>query len=170
MAELDGLDVALLTALRDHPRAGELELSRITSVARATVHARLARMEQSGVITGYGPDLDLGAAGYGVQAFVTLEIAQGALADVTEHLHGISGVLEAHSTTGAGDVLCRIAASSHEDLQATLLALSGSTSVVRSTSVVVLSEVVAPRTIPLLAAQPLPASTRAPAYRSEHRA
>jgi len=79
-------------------------------------------------------------------------------------------VLEAHSTTGAGDVLCRIAASSHEDLQATLLTLRGSTSVVRSTSVVVLSEVVAPRTIPLLAAQPLPASTRAPAYRSEHRA
>lgn len=66
---------------------------------------------------GVGPFLPgtAGAAGYGVQNFVTLEIAQGALADVTDHLHGIPGVVEAQSTTGSGDVLCRIAASSHED-------------------------------------------------------
>ena len=32
---LDALDVALLAALREHPRAGALELSRITGVARA---------------------------------------------------------------------------------------------------------------------------------------
>lgn len=148
-----------------HPKAGELELSRIVTVARATVHARLARMEQAGVITGYGPTIDLDAAGLGVHAFVTLEIAQGALADVTQHLQGIPGVLEAHSTTGAGDVLCRVAASSHEDLQAVLLSLSGSAAVVRSTSVVVLSEVVAARTLPLLSARTPPVASRAPAYR-----
>ena len=37
MADLDSLDLALLTALRDNPRAGVLALSRITRVARATV-------------------------------------------------------------------------------------------------------------------------------------
>ncbi|MGZ6812109.1 MAG: AsnC family protein, partial [Blastococcus sp.] len=31
----DDLDMALLTALEEHPRAGFLELSRITGVARA---------------------------------------------------------------------------------------------------------------------------------------
>ena len=31
--------MALLAALREHPRAGALELSRITGVARATVSA-----------------------------------------------------------------------------------------------------------------------------------
>ena len=41
---LDALDLALLTALREHPRAGALELSRITGVARATVSARLQRL------------------------------------------------------------------------------------------------------------------------------
>ena len=34
---LDTLDVALLRALHDHPRAGVLELARVTGVARATV-------------------------------------------------------------------------------------------------------------------------------------
>ena len=56
---LDALDVALLAALREHPRAGALELSRITGVARATVSARLQRLEDGGVVTGYGPDVDV---------------------------------------------------------------------------------------------------------------
>ena len=74
---LDDLDVSLLAALRERPRAGDLELSRVTGVARGTVTARLRRMEDAGVITGHGPEVDVGAAGFGVQAFVTLEIAQG---------------------------------------------------------------------------------------------
>src|SRR5688500_20208592 len=132
---LDALDVALLSALREHPRAGALELARITGVARATVSARMQRLEDSGVITGYGPDIDVAAAGFGVQAFVTLEIAQGALDDVQRDLEEIPGLLEAHATTGSGDVLCRVAASSHQGLQRILVELHRSTAVVRSTTV-----------------------------------
>ncbi|MDT7661882.1 MAG: hypothetical protein QOD04_1438, partial [Pseudonocardiales bacterium] len=117
---LDELDLALLTTLREQPRAGALELSRLLRVARATVSARLRRLEGAGVITGYGPDVDLAAAGYPVQAFVTLEIAQGALEQIAQELEAIPGVVEAYATTGTGDVLCRFAAISHEDLQATL--------------------------------------------------
>ncbi len=163
--ELDALDVALVGALRDHPRAGALELSRITKVARATVQSRLHRMEQAGVITGYGPDIDLVAAGHPVQAFVTLEIAQGALDDVKRELETVAGVLEAYVTTGPGDVLCRLAASSHEELQTALLDLNRSPSVARSTSVMTLSVVVAPRVMPLLRARAR-ATARAPAYRT----
>lgn len=147
---LDALDLALLAALRSHPRAGALELSRLTGVARATVSARLARLEGSGVVTGYGPDVDVAAAGFDVQAFVTLEIAQGAIDAVRRDLEAIPGVLEAAATTGSGDVLCRVAARSHEALQQVLVDLNRSSSVVRSTSVVVLSQIVPYRTLPLL--------------------
>ena len=158
---LDALDVALLTALREHPRAGALELSRITGVARATVSARLQRLEDSGVVTGYGPDVDVSAAGFGVQAFVTLEIAQGAIEDVQRDLEAIPGLLEAHATTGSGDVLCRVAAGSHDALQETLLAIDRSPSVRRSTSVIALSCLVPWRTLPLLGAHASPGSGRA---------
>jgi DNA-binding Lrp family transcriptional regulator len=60
-AALDALDLA---ALHEHPRAGVLELSRVTRVARATLQSRLRRLEQLGVITGCGPEVDLAAAGY----------------------------------------------------------------------------------------------------------
>jgi DNA-binding Lrp family transcriptional regulator len=150
--QLDDLDVALLSALRDRPRAGDLELSRLTGVARGTVTARLRRMEDAGVLTGHGPEVDVGAAGFGVQAFVTLEIAQGALDAVRADLEVIPGVLEAHATTGSSDVLCRVAAGSHEDLQQTLLAIDRSSCVRRSTSVITLSCLVPWRTLPLLRA------------------
>jgi DNA-binding Lrp family transcriptional regulator len=162
---LDALDIDLLGALRATPRAGVLELSRTLGVARGTVQARLDRMERSGVITGYGPDVDLAAAGYPVQAFATLEIAQGKLEEVAAELAALPAVLEAYATTGSSDVLCRLGASSQQDLQDTLLALGRCPTIVRSTSVVVLSVVVAPRVLPLLEARPRTGPTRAPAYR-----
>jgi DNA-binding Lrp family transcriptional regulator len=166
---LDELDVALLEELRREPRAGLLELARRTGVARATATARLQRLERLGVVTGYGPDVDLGAAGFGVQAFVVLEIAQGALAAVRDHLAGIPAVLEAHATTGSGDVLCRVAACSNEDLQQVLLDIDRSASIVRSTSVVVLSELVPWRTLPLLRTEAAPGSGRSPSLRQDRR-
>jgi DNA-binding Lrp family transcriptional regulator len=162
---LDALDVDLLRTLHENPRAGVLELSRLLGVARGTVQARLDRLERGGVITGYGPDIDVVAAGFPVQAFVTLEIAQGALDEVTAELAALPAVLEAYATTGSSDVLCRLAASSHQDLQDTLLELNRSPTVARSTSVVVLSEVVAPRKLPLLQNRPRSGPRRAPAYR-----
>jgi DNA-binding Lrp family transcriptional regulator len=157
---LDPLDLALLTALRRSPRAGILELSRLVRVARATVQSRLERLERAGVVTGYGPDIDIAAAGYPVQAFVTLEIAQGSLDKLHRDLSSIPGVLEAYATTGTADVLCRVAASSN-----TVLQLNASAWVARSTSAVLLSTVIEPRVMPLLSSRPRASSTRAPAFR-----
>ena len=164
-AELDRLDLALLEALRKHPRAGALELSRLTKVARGTVQARLRRLEEA-VVTGYGPDIDLEAAGFPVSAFVTLEIAQGALDQLTADLEALPEVLEAHVTTGTYDVVCKVAASSHHHLQDALLQLTRLSTVRRSTSVVILSELVGPRVMPLLRQSAQERGARAPAHRS----
>jgi DNA-binding Lrp family transcriptional regulator len=160
----DALDVALLQALREHPRIGDLELSRTVKVARATVQGRLRRLDEDGVIRDWAPTIDVGAAGFPVQAFVTLEIAQGALDEVTADLAAIPEVLEAHVTTGQYDVLCRVATASHAQLQDVLVRIDQSPSVSRSTSVVVLSELIAARALPLLETRATPVR-RAPAYR-----
>ena len=148
--KLDALDVRLLRLLDENPRVGVLELSRLAGVARATVSARMQRWQGAGVVTGYGPQLDLEAAGFPVQALATLEIAQGQLSEISEFLSSLPGVIEAYATTGTGDVVCRLAAASNADLQDLLLRLNESDAIRRSTSVVILSTVVAPRVIPLL--------------------
>ncbi|MFE3546787.1 Lrp/AsnC family transcriptional regulator [Nocardia sp. NPDC059177] len=167
-AKLDELDLAILDAMHEFQKAGILELSRRTRVARATVQARINRMEESGVIASYDPQIDVTAAGFDVQAFVTLEIAQGALDAVSEELTAIPGVLEAYATTGSGDVLCRIGADSHTGLQAVLLNIDRTGSVVRSHSVIVLSTVIARRTMPLLHTLTPAGTAKAPAYRERH--
>lgn len=147
---LDDLDVRLLEVLRQHPRLGMVEVARRLQVARATAQARLQRLVERGVVSGFGPDVDLVAAGYPVAAFSTLEIAQGALQEVTAYLEAIPAVLEASATTGGADVWCRLAAASMAELQETLLQLNRCPAVVRSTSVVAMSELVPYRYLPLL--------------------
>jgi hypothetical protein len=117
------------------------------------------------VITGYGPDIDVAAAGFTVVAFVTLEIAQGALDRVKSDLAAIPAVLEAYAVTGSADMICKVAATSHADLQQTLLRIDSSPSVARSTSAIALSTVIAPRDLPLLTSRAPATTPRSPAFR-----
>ncbi len=148
---IDDLDRRLLQALADQPRAGVMELARQLEVARGTVQARLDKLQKRGVVTGFGPDVDLRALGYDVLAFVTLEIAQGALGSVVEHLATIPEVLEVHTTTGPGDILCRVVAPTNADLQPLIGRMLGSGGVERTTTQIALTEQIPHRILPLVA-------------------
>jgi len=113
---MDADERALLERLSAVTRPNVLELSRRLGVARNTAQARLDRLETGGIIDGFGPFVDLTAAGYAVLAFATLEIAQGAEASVLASIGGIAEVLEVHKITGPGDLLCRIVARTNEHL------------------------------------------------------
>ena len=95
-----------------------LEASRRLGVARGTVQARLDKLEHPASSSGWGPEVDPAALGYPVTAFVTLEIRQVRGHDpVGEQLAAIPEVLEVHTITGSGDLLCRVVARSNADLQ-----------------------------------------------------
>ncbi len=147
---VDRLDVALLELLTAEPRVGVLEASRRLAVARGTVQARLDRMAERGVITGSGPEVDPAALGYEVTAFITLEIRQAGGHDpVAERLAAIPEVLEVHTITGAGDMLCRVVARTNADLQRVLDAIVSAEGVVRSSTLISLATQVPYRILPL---------------------
>ena len=157
---VDALDAALIELLAAEPRVGVLEASKRLRVARGTVQARLERMQERGVITGYGPEVDPAALGYEVTAFVTLEIRQAGGHDpVAERLAAIPEVLEVHTITGPGDMLCRVVARNNADLQRVLDAIVSAEGVVRSTTLISLAAQVPYRILPLAraAAQTPPA-------------
>jgi DNA-binding Lrp family transcriptional regulator len=150
---LDELDARLVGLLAAEPRVGVLEASRRLGVARGTVQARIDRMQAHGVITGYGPDIDPAALGHGVTAFVTLEIGQAGGHDpVAEGLTAIAEVLEVHTITGAGDMLCRVVARTNADLQRVIDALVAVPGVLRTATVIVLDTPVPYRSLPLVRA------------------
>ncbi|HWH30293.1 MAG TPA: Lrp/AsnC family transcriptional regulator [Mycobacteriales bacterium] len=144
-SSLDELDCRLLAAFTAAPRLSVLEASRRLGVARGTVQARLERLERRGVVSGWGPHLSPSAMGYAVTAFVTLEIRQGSGSDrVLEHLREIPQVLEAHTITGPGDLLCRVVARDNADLQDVLDSVVGNGDVERSSTVIALRTAIEP--------------------------
>jgi DNA-binding Lrp family transcriptional regulator len=147
---VDDLDVRLLRELDAAPRVGVLELSRRLGVARGTVQARLDRLVERGVIAGFAPTIDPVALGYEVTAFATLEIRQGRGHTVLEHLASIPEVLEVHTITGQGDMLCRLVARSNDDLQQVLNRVTEFPEIVRTSTVIALSNPVGHRVLPLL--------------------
>ena len=148
---MDDLDTTLLRLFADQPRIGVLEASRRLGVARGTVQARLDKLARSGVISGWGPELEPEALGFPVTAFLTLEIRQGSgHVSVAEHLARIPEVLEAFTITGAGDMWCRVVARSNSDLQRVIDAVLSDPGIVRSSTVIALATQIPFRVLPLL--------------------
>lgn len=148
---VDAIDAMIIELLAAEPRIGVLELSRRLKVARGTVQARLDRLQVRGIITGYGPDLDPAALGFSVMAFVTLEIRQHEGHDIVAvHLSTIPEVLEAHTITGSGDILCRIVARSNADLQRVIDEIVAYQGILRASTLIALAEQVRFRTLPLV--------------------
>jgi DNA-binding Lrp family transcriptional regulator len=149
---VDDLDRRLLTLFEAEPQVGVLEASRRLGVARGTVQSRLDRLRGSGVVESWAPRLSPAAMGYPVTAFLTLEIRQeGGHDTVGTHLATIPEVLEAHTVTGAADLLVRVVARSNADLQRVIDRVLAEPAIVRSSTTIALATQVAYRTLPLVA-------------------
>jgi DNA-binding Lrp family transcriptional regulator len=91
------------------------------------------------------------ALGYRVTGFVTLEIRQvGGHDPVAERLAGIPEVLEVHTITGPGDMLCRVVARTNADLQRVIDSIVAVAGVVRAATVIALDTPVPYRILPLV--------------------
>jgi len=154
-SELDSIDLRLLKTLGTSPRSGMLALAREVGVARNTAQAHLDRLLDSGVITGFGPEVDLRRVGYAVSAFVNLQISQGRGRSVGEALVAVPEVIEAWMTTGPSDLICWMVARDNDhlgELIANLLEIPG---VTRTTTSLMLATPIRSRKLNLV--------TRAPA-------
>ncbi|HET6918603.1 MAG TPA: Lrp/AsnC family transcriptional regulator, partial [Jiangellaceae bacterium] len=112
----------------------------------------LDKLTATGVVRSLAPSIDPAALGYRVTAFATLEISQGGRASVAKHLARIPEVIEVHTITGPGDLLCRIVARDNDDLQRVIDDLVSDADIVRTSTLIALSTVVGPRVLPLVAA------------------
>src|ERR1700750_328524 len=86
MAPLDGTDRLIVDALRADGRMSMRTLAAQVHISRANAYARVARLEQDGVITGYAALVDPVRYGYGLSAYVYLDIAQQSWKTVRRHL------------------------------------------------------------------------------------
>ncbi len=115
--ELDDTDREILRILQADARTPFSEVARRIDMSSATVHDRVNRMEEAGVIEGYHAKVDPGAVGIGAAAFVGLRIEQGRTEDALAEIRAIDEVQEIHLTTGEWDVILRVVAEDTDALR-----------------------------------------------------
>ncbi|WP_255169651.1 Lrp/AsnC family transcriptional regulator [Natrononativus amylolyticus] len=115
--ELDDTDRAILRILQRNARTPFSEIARQIDMSSATVHDRVSRMEEAGVIEGYHARVEPKAVGLGISALVGLRVEQGREQDTLERLTDIEGVQQVHLTTGEWDVMMRVYAEDADGLR-----------------------------------------------------
>ncbi|MEV5411899.1 Lrp/AsnC family transcriptional regulator [Thermopolyspora sp. NPDC052614] len=149
-AAIDATDARILLALRDEPRATVLALAERLGLSRNTVQARLTRLERSGALGSFERRISTAALGYPLTAFITARVDQHRLAEVAEALADVPEVVEVLGLSGETDLLIRVVAADAEDLYRVaghILAVAG---VERTTTGLVMRELVPHRLTPLL--------------------
>jgi DNA-binding Lrp family transcriptional regulator len=147
---LDPTDSAILLALDADPRAPVVELAARLGLARKTVQARLTRLEERPVLRPHSDRVPPTELGYDVAALVTIQVAQAQLEAAVDGLRAIPEVLEAQATTGDGDIICRVVAHDSRDLYRVGQLILRCPGIRRTSTVVLMKDLVPYRTVPLL--------------------
>jgi DNA-binding Lrp family transcriptional regulator len=116
MPEVDATDARLLLALAEDPRASVMALSQRLGLARNTVQTRLSRLETNGVLASLDRRVRPEALGYRLGAYVTVQVVQRGLAEVSDALADIPEVLEVTGLSGVADLLVQVVARDADDL------------------------------------------------------
>lgn len=108
--ELDDTDRRILNLLMQDAKLPYSEIARQLHVSGGTIHVRMTRLEELGVVRGATLDLDLQKVGYGIQAFLGIFLLKSSFCDsVITQLRGISEVVSVHFTTGSYNLFARVA-------------------------------------------------------------
>ncbi|SHI97067.1 transcriptional regulator, AsnC family [Clostridium cavendishii DSM 21758] len=120
--QLDELDLQILDILIKDCRTPYLEIARICHVSGGTIHVRMKKMEDLGIIKGTRILLNLSKLGYDVCCFVGIHVDKtSSYTSVFEELSKIKEVVELHLITGEYSVFAKVICKNITDLQDLLM-------------------------------------------------
>lgn len=118
--ELDEIDRSILRLLQADGRISNADIARQVGLSPPATHARVRRLEESGVIRRYATVLDREALGFDMVCFisVSLQLHQyEAIERFKELVQDMPEVLECHHITGEFDYLLKTVFRNRHELQ-----------------------------------------------------
>ncbi len=107
--KIDNLDMKILSYLQSDSRKPFLEIARELNVSGGTIHSRVNRLREEGVIQGTKIVLDYDRLGHSVVAFIGIRLAKaGQFKEIQEKLKSIPQIVELHYTTGTYSLWAKI--------------------------------------------------------------
>lgn len=120
--QIDNLDKNILNALKENARSPYAELGKKFTVSPATIHVRVEKMKQAGIIKRTKVELNPKQLGFDVCCFIGINLkAAGDYTPTIAKLEQIDEVLEAYYTTGHYNIFVKIMARSIDHLHNVLI-------------------------------------------------
>jgi len=117
---LDDSDKAILDVLQAFGRIRNVELAEKVHLSPPATHARVKRLEEEGVISGYAAHLDRNKTGHDCMCFISVSLElhqtdkQKMFFDAIQQLHQ---VLECHHLTGESDYLLKVVIRNNREME-----------------------------------------------------
>ena len=107
---MDSVDLKLLKMLSEDARVPLRKMGREVGLSTSGVRRRIKQLERSGLIKRYSAIIDPKKYGYGVVAFVSVDVDSRAIRDITRSLVRRHEVCELHRTTGGHGLMMKVRA------------------------------------------------------------
>lgn len=115
--EMDKLNWAILTVLQENSRLSFAGIGRQVGLSAPAVAERVQKLEDAGVIKGYGVSLDLSKLGYTLQALISIKAHVGKLPRLLTLLQSMPEIRESYRVTGSECLVMKVAVQQAQDLE-----------------------------------------------------
>ena len=138
---LDEIDHQILDILIDNTRVPFTEISKRLLISAGTVHVRVKKMEDAGIIKGSSLNLDYVKLGYSFIAYVGIFLEKTQKTEfVLEELNRIPYVTVAHITTGKFNIFCKVRARNTKNAKDIIFMIDDIEGVLRTETMISLEE------------------------------
>jgi Lrp/AsnC family leucine-responsive transcriptional regulator len=121
---IDRTDQKILELLQEQGRMGTTEIARRVSLSQPAVSARIKRLEQAGVITGYSAHVDPKSLGFAIHAVVRLRATQAQVAPALALFADLPEVVKIYRITGEDCFILDVHATDAERLESVVDAIA----------------------------------------------
>lgn len=115
--ELDEIDKKIIENLQKDSRMPFVEIAKELGVSDPTIHARVKKLQEAGIIERFTTILAPTRVEKGVAAFVQINLKPGTIEEVIGSLTDLQEMLEIHETHGDYDIIAKVRAKTNEDLR-----------------------------------------------------
>ena len=139
--KLDTTDQSILDMLIENTRTPFTDIAKKHGISAGTVHVRVKKMEEAGIITGSSLRLDYNKLGYSFIAYVGIYLLKTSQTQfVLERINEIPYVTVAHVTTGKFNIFCKIRAKNTTHAKEIIYKLDDIEGVTRTETMISLEE------------------------------
>jgi len=138
---MDDLDQKILDHLIDNARKPFTEIAKDLDVSAGTIHVRVKKLEDAGIIKGTTLNIDYDKVGYSFIAYVGIYMVDTSKSsEVIESLWEIPFITVVHITTGKFNIFCKLRALNTKHAKEIIYQIDSIEGVMRTESMISLEE------------------------------